>query len=769
MLTSLNILIVEDSPDDAELMLAQLRRHGFVPTWRRVETEPDFLAELKKMPDIILSDHTMPQFNGLRAAELAHNSGLDIPFILVSGTVGEEIAVEAMKCGATDYLLKDRVARLGNAVERALEQQMLRKQRQRAEEALRQSREEFKDLFDNAPVGFHEMDAGGRLVRINNTELKMLGYPAEELLGQFVWKISADEEMSRQATLAKLRGEAPPQEGFEQMLRRKDGTTFPVLINGRLIKQEGGAIIGIREAIQDITERKRVEDELRWRTAFFEAQVHSAPDGILVVDSRKRRILQNQRLIELFDVPREIVEDNDDAKLLRHATGQMKNPEHFLARVEHLYSHPDEIGRDEIELTNGTILDRYSSPVRDMAGKYFGRIWTFRDITARRKLEEQFRQSQKMEAFGQLAGGVAHDFNNILAVIQLQAGVLKAEPSLSLELLDLAGDIERAAERGANLTRQLLLFSRKQTMQASDLNLKDVVDNIMRMLKRTLGEQFQLQFKSSEEPLVVHADPGMIDQVLLNLTVNARDAMPKGGQIIIETSAVEFDDLMAMQTARARPGLFACLSVSDSGCGIPPEIMPRIFEPFFTTKEVGKGTGLGLATVFGIVQQHKGWINMHSKVARGTTFRVYLPRLIKTSDTKTIRNPQTPIRGGTETILLAEDESLLRATVRTALSRLGYHVLEAATGNEALAVWSRHRGEISLLLTDMVMPGGMTGKELAQKLLRQDPKLKVVYASGYNPEIAGENFLLETGVNFLIKPFEARKLAQIIRSRLDQH
>ncbi len=222
-----------------------------------------------------------------------------------------------------------------------------------------------------------------------------------------------------------------------------------------------------------------------------------------------------------------------------------------------------------------------------------------RDIIEHRKLEKQFRQSQKMEAFGQLAGGVAHDFNNILAVIQIQAGLLKSESNLSLEQIELAGEIEKAADRGANLTRQLLLFSRKQTMQPRNLKLKEVVDNITKMLQRTLGEQFELHSKFSDESLAIHADPGMIDQILLNLTVNARDAMPKGGQIIIETSAVEFDEVTAAQTAQARPGSFVCLSVTDTGCGIPPEILPRIFEPFFTTKEVGKGTGLGLATVYG--------------------------------------------------------------------------------------------------------------------------------------------------------------------------
>jgi signal transduction histidine kinase/CheY-like chemotaxis protein len=515
-------------------------------------------------------------------------------------------------------------------------------------------------------------------------------------------------------------------------------------------------------------ERQKAEDELRWKTAFLEAQVDSAPDGILVVDSQGRKILQNQRLNDLWKIPTEIAGGKDDAAQVGFVAGRTRHPREFAAKVNHLNAHPDEVSRDEIELVDGTILDRCSSPVRDKAGNYYGRIWTFRDITGQRKLELQYRQSQKMEAFGQLAGGVAHDFNNLLAVIQLQAGQLRLESNLSLEQLEYAGDIENAAQRGANLTRQLLLFSRKQAMQPRNLKLKELVDNIAKMLQRTLGERIQLQFKFSDETLAIYADPGMIDQILLNLTVNARDAMPRGGQIIIETSAAELDEATAAQTEEARPGSFVCLSVADTGDGIPPEILARIFEPFFTTKEVGKGTGLGLATVFGIVQQHKGWINVVSEVGHGTTFRVYLPRLTTAADTAFIRLSASSIRGGNETILLVEDDSALRASLHTTLSRLGYHVLEAATGDEARDVWQQHRGPIRLLLTDLVMPGRTTGKELAKQLLRQDPELKVIYISGYSLEAADKDLLSEEGATFLNKPFEPHKLALAIRHCLDQ-
>ena len=641
MATPLNILIVEDSPNDADLVLFELRRAGYTPAWKRVETESDFLAELKKLPDIVLSDYSLPQFSGLRAAELLQKSGLNIPFILISGTVGEDAAVEAMKLGATDYLLKDRLVRLAQSVERALEQ-------------------------------------------------KRLG-----------------------------------------------------------------------------DERNQTQKELTWKTALLEAQVDSALDAILVVDEHTRRILQNQRLVELFKVPDHIARDDDDAKLLQHVVSQTKNPRQFSERVAYLYAHPDEIGRDEIELANGTILDRYSAPVRDKAGKYYGRIWTFRDITERRQLEAQFRQSQKMEGIGQLAGGVAHDFNNILAIIQLQSELLKSRGGLSPEQMAFADQIGTTVQRAAALTRQLLLFSRREVFQPRDLDLSESITSTAKMLNRIVGENVQMQLKLAAQPMFINADAGMMDQVLLNLTVNARDAMPNGGHLIIQTAGMEFDEFVVSQMPLARPGSFVCLSVSDSGCGIPPEILPKIFEPFFTTKDIGKGTGLGLATVFGIVQQHQGWINVYSEVNHGTTFRIYLPRLAKNAISKISQPALAEMRGGQETILLVEDDPSLRLSVRTALTQLGYRILEAPTGVKALEVWNQNRDQIGLLLTDLVMPDGMNGKDLAHRLRQENPKLKVIYMSGYSAEVAGKDFPLEEGVNFLSKPFQITKLAQAIRARLD--
>ncbi|HEV2691755.1 MAG TPA: PAS domain S-box protein [Verrucomicrobiae bacterium] len=389
------------------------------------------------------------------------------------------------------------------------------------------------------------------------------------------------------------------------------------------------------------------------------------------------------------------------------------------------------------------------------------------DLTERKKLEQQFRQTQKMDGIGQLAGGVAHDFNNILAVVQMQAELLKSSIGLSEEQSEIADEISATVKRAATLTRQLLLFSRREMFQPRDLDLSESITSTVKMLQRILGENIQIQLKLAPQPMHIHADAGMMDQVLLNLVVNARDAMPDGGDLVIETSGVEFDEFAASQSAQVRVGSFVCLNVSDSGGGIPLDILPKIFEPFFTTKDVGKGTGLGLATVYGIVQQHQGWINVYSEVGHGTTFRIYLPRLAKGTDPKPAQPASMAIRGGNETILLVEDDPSLRISVRMALSRLGYRILEAPTGVKALEVWKENRDEIRLLLTDLVMPDGMTGKKLAQIVLLENPKLKVIYMSGYSAEVVGRDFPLKEGVNFLTKPFQGLKLAQTIRDSLD--
>ncbi|MEK7781775.1 MAG: response regulator [Verrucomicrobiota bacterium] len=386
------------------------------------------------------------------------------------------------------------------------------------------------------------------------------------------------------------------------------------------------------------------------------------------------------------------------------------------------------------------------------------------EITERQRAEENFRQSQKMEAIGQLAGGVAHDFNNMLTVIRGYAQCLLADPALDHKVRGPMQQIDGAAERAANLTRQLLAFSRKQVLQPELLNLNEVIGCITKMLHRILGEDIALQIQNTCADSGVMADRSMIEQVLLNLVVNARDAMPRGGRLLIQTTDVEFG---AGANANARAGKFVCLRVADSGCGIPPEVQPRIFEPFFTTKEVGKGTGLGLATVYGIVKQHDGWIEVESTVQQGTAFSLYFPTSIVPVKAATVSAPPSPVAGGHESIFLVEDEPVLRKLTRTVLQRYGYRVITAVSGADALKVWPQHATDIDLLLTDLVMPDGISGHDLARRLQAQKTGLKVIYSSGYSLELADRDAVLQSGDHFLPKPYTPEKLATLVRGCLD--
>lgn len=390
------------------------------------------------------------------------------------------------------------------------------------------------------------------------------------------------------------------------------------------------------------------------------------------------------------------------------------------------------------------------------------------EVTDRLNIEEQLRQSQKMESIGQLAAGVAHDFNNVLTVIEGHAGLLLSEVDLPEPAVESLGQIAAAAGKAANLTRQLLTFSRRQVMQPKLIDLNVVIQNVTRMLSRLLGEDITIQFNYASRLPSVHADTGMMEQVLLNLAVNARDAMPKGGRLIITTSAVEVDATQAHQFAEARAGNFVRLSIADTGTGIEPAHLTRIFEPFFTTKAVGKGTGLGLATVYGILKQHEGWIRVYSEVGKGSTFTAYLPAVLaeETSHDTTIKRRE--VKGGNERILVVEDEPALRQLAGQILKRFGYQVQTAETGVHALKVWDEAQGEFDLLLTDMVMPEGISGRELADMLKQKKEGLRIIYSSGYSQEIAGHDLTLQEGFNFLQKPYHPLKLAETVRDCLDR-
>jgi nitrogen-specific signal transduction histidine kinase len=389
------------------------------------------------------------------------------------------------------------------------------------------------------------------------------------------------------------------------------------------------------------------------------------------------------------------------------------------------------------------------------------------DITERLNLEGQLRQSQKMESIGQLAAGVAHDFNNLLTIIQGQACLVLAKFKLAVRAENALNQIVTASERAANLTRQLLAFSRRQPMQPQPISLNEVINNLAKMLQRILGDDISIEFNYSPNLPSIQADISMMEQVIMNLVVNARDAMPKGGRLIFRTSSLFITDHYAQNHPEALQGPCICMSITDSGCGMDEAVIARIFEPFFTTKEIGKGTGLGLATVYGIVKQHQGWIEVESQIGRGSTFKVFIPACPEAQPALP-EGAQTPeYQGGNETILVVEDEPSLRLLIDEILSALGYKIVLASSGVEALNWWRSQRTQVQLLLTDMVMPEGISGRDLAEQLQAEISDLKVIYISGYSVDLSSPGLTLREGVNFLQKPFSPHLLARSVRDCLD--
>jgi PAS domain S-box-containing protein len=636
----LRILHLEDDPDFAELVRSLLQKEGVSAETVLVSNRSDFEAALElEQLDVILADYLLPNYNGMDALRIAREKCPDVPFLLVSGTLGEQAAIESVKAGATDYVLKLWPERLVPAICRAVDETRERERRKSVETELVRREKYYRTLTENALDLVILLSRDGTILYNSPSLTRILGYDLQANLGRSAFNLVHPEDLPEML------------QAFE-------------------------AVAGIPEQMAQVEFR------------------------------------------------------------VRHADGSWR----FMEAMAQNRLHDLEIG---------------------------GVVVNSRDVTDRKRLEDQLRQAQKMEAIGQLAGGVAHDFNNILTVISGHASLLLCRQTLDEAAVRSAQQIGQAAERAAGLTRQLLTFSRRQVMQPRRLDLNEVVSNVTKMLSRILGEDVSLHLSYSSAPLLIQADAGMLEQVLLNFAVNSRDAMPGGGVLSVKISEEEIRGARVNGSCEAREGRFACLTVSDTGSGIPAETLPRIFEPFFTTKEVGKGTGLGLATVYGVVKQHQGWVEVESEVGKGTVFRVFLPVCPSANEPSAEPNDLPAVRGGSETILVVEDEAPVRELVSSFLSGYGYTVLQAETGRKALELWKDRPQSVDLLLTDLVMPDRMNGRELAERLSAERPGLKVIYTSGYSADVVGRDFVLRGGLNYLQKPYHPQKLALAVRECLD--
>ena len=636
-------------------------------------------------------------------------------------------------------------------------------ERVRAEQDLRESRQRFRDLFENSPDAIFVEDLDGTVLDVNFAACVLHGLTREQLIGKNTLNdlIPPSRRENARRDFQKLASGKLSWVGGESLTA--DGNSTPVEVRAGRVEYNGKPALLLH--VRDITERRAAEAAVQSSEMLFRSVWENSVDGMHLTDENGVIIAVNKAYCKLVGMEAEELEgelftivyaesENPQAILERHR-------EHFRARaanrkIQHQYT-----------LHNGQVMAlEITDSFIELHGQPLLLFSLFRDVTTQQRLEEQLRQSQKMEAIGQLAGGVAHDFNNILTVIHGHASLL-----LSSELEESASrsaqQISQAAERAAALTRQLLTFSRRQLIQPRKLDMNKIVGNMTDLLGRLLGEDVSLQLNYCPSPAMVEADVGMMEQVLLNLAVNARDAMPKGGRLTVRISIVDLDEAHVQRHPEARVERFVCVSNTDTGSGIPPENLQRIFEPFFTTKEVGKGTGLGLATVYGIVKQHQGWIEVESIVGKGTTFRIYIPYVGSAQAETEKPTTQISIRGGTETILLVEDERSVRELVSRVLQKYGYKILPVGNGVEALETWNQHKNDISMLFTDLVMPDNMNGRELAEKLWAERPGLKVIFTSGYSSDIVGKDFKLEPGLNYLQKPYQPQALALAVRRCLD--
>ncbi len=771
----LRLLYAEHNTADAKLTAHHLKLHAPNILLEVVNSANDALSKFPEQGsvseeshgkdyDVLMFDYRLPGMNALELVkEIRDVRRLDIPIIIVTGQGDEEIAAQAIKVGANDYIVKTSayLYRLPSALENAFRQAELARERA----ALRESEGKFRNLVESSLVGVYLIQ-DGKFAYVNPAMAKIFRYAQDELVSMpsILQTIAAED---RGKVLENIRKRV---EGEAESIRyefhgvRKDGEVIDVEVLGsRTIYGGKPAIIG---TIEDITERKRAvenlrESEERYRAIFEEsldAIYISTPEGkMLDINSAGVKLFgynSKEELLSVEDVREYYVDLNEREKFVTklEASGIIRNFEIKMRR------------RDGEVLT---VLDS-ANVVRDKNGKVAAYRGILRDITAEKKLEEQLIQSQKLESLGQLTSGIAHDFNNVLGGIigfsELALGKIEESHPVHNYLMRIYG----LADRAAKITKQLLAFARRQILQPKNLDVNELITDFMDLLPRVLGEHVQISFVPDAELKTVRADPSQIEQVLINLAVNAGDAMPNGGKLIIETRNTHLDEFYCRVHTNVQPGEYVMIAVSDTGTGIDESVKQRIFEPFFTTKEVGKGTGLGLSVVHGIIRQHGGSINVYSEAGKGTTFKMYFPAVGHLAESLGHR-PTTGanLNRGDETVLVVEDNEELREFIKTLLEESGYSVLTAAEGVEGVGVFEQHSQKISLVITDIMMPK-MSGRELRKVIDSRHPGTKFLFISGYTENAVHHGFILDPDVDFLQKPFTVNEFSEKVRNILDR-
>jgi two-component system cell cycle sensor histidine kinase/response regulator CckA len=761
----LHVLLIENSVPDAELNLRELRRAGFQCKPQIVSTRAEFLEHLGRFPfDIVLADYRLPGWTGMDAFSAMRQAGREVPFILVTGTLGEEVAVECIRQGVVDFVLKDHLARLPLVVGRALEERALRDARNFMVQALHESEANSLFLFANNPLSMWVFDRETlQILQVNDAALRTYGYARRDFLQMSAADLHPPEEVPK---LLEAFQSADPRELLPRQWRHRRKDKSVIDVEMFLHKMEYSGHTAALVVAQDITERKRAEEEKQK----FYTLVEYSRDFIAVADLEDNVEYLNPAGRAMLGIPEtESVKGTHSLDYVApadlpivhntilpalYSTGHWEGELHFRHRQTGHTLLLDFVGFQVKDKTTGE--PRFVATVS-------------RDMSERRALEQQLRHAQKFEAIGQLAGGIAHDFNNVVGAI-LGWAELGEEQAASGDpvLLNYFKKIHSQCDRVTALIRQLLAFARRQILEPRSLNLNQTVRDVLNLLDKVIGKDIEIWEDLQDGLSVVRADPTQIEQVLMNLCINSRDAMPKGGRITIETHNTSLSEEECQHAAGLQPGRFAELRVADTGMGMDAAVRDRIFEPFFTTKGAGKGTGLGLATVYGIVKQHNGFIHVESEPGEGSTFRVFLPvdEAPVADKPPAPASDDLPARGGTETILLADDHLGICEMAQSVLTAKGYKVLVAHDGEEAIQIFHANCDRISLAVLDVIMPR-RSGTEVFAALKALNPNLSVLFATGYTNETAALADLLAHGAAILKKPYSPSELSRRVREVLD--
>jgi two-component system cell cycle sensor histidine kinase/response regulator CckA len=757
----LKILVIEDRNADFLMVERHLKKNGLSVCCSRVDTLNGLKEAINNESwDLVLADYSVPQLDFQENLNLLQAALPDLPVIMVTGTVGEEKAVELLKLGVCDFVLKGNLARLVPVIERSLRDTSEHKARVAVEQALQNSEVHFRSIFNKSPVAIGIGKAtSGLVVEVNDAWLLLYGYERDEMVGRTTTELNLYVNPGERMEIIRLLHEYGQVVNREVQVRRKSGEHLIVLYSAELIELKGEFFLQVM--LSDVTERKQTEENLR---KLFVA-VEQSPMATVITDALGSIEYVNPRFTLVTGYSSEEVLNKNPRILKGDTPSEVHRALWTTISAGNVWE-----GDFHNMRKDGTLFWEHTtiSPISNESGKITHYMATKEDITERRNMEEQLRQSQKMEAIGTLAGGVAHDFNNMLSAIIGYSHLILNNVKDNDPVIHYVEEIMDASKRAAVLTQSLLAFSRKQAVTLIVVDLNEVIKGNESFLCRLIREDIELKINCAGVPLTVLVDRSQIEQVIMNLVANARDAMPNGGKLAIETQPVTLSQEFVNTHGYGIPGSYAMVSVSDSGLGIDKETQSHIFEPFFTTKELGQGTGLGLSMAYGIVKKHDGFINVYSEPGTGTVFKIYLPTIQSSAHEGKIEVREvTPLRGGTETILVGEDDDALRRLSKKVLGHYGYQVIEAVDGQDAVDKFVEYGESIDLVILDAIMPkknGKLAYDEM--RIMRAD--LQVLFVSGYTRDIFADSNLFDENSVFIQKPVSPDVLLAKVREMLDK-